>query len=236
VVIYSNYDGGALTINVDQNIPDLKIGVVSYEYSRITVVGAYAGNVTAVWWAGYNGSNNHCALPMPWTTSISGAPAGTDSIMLYPPATWSNPNGYGSIICNYSCDANTNQGGCNTPDQIAAFFLGQWGGAMLFHFTQYGCWGNGYNISAGGNCCINPLATAVAGPEQALETFALSTDEQLLVNTAGPCDVVDAQGRVVIGISEGAIPRKVSLGDLRNGCYLVRDRATGRGWQFVLAR
>lgn len=30
VAIFSNYDGGALTISVDQNIPDLKIGVVSY--------------------------------------------------------------------------------------------------------------------------------------------------------------------------------------------------------------
>ena len=31
VVIYSNYDGGILNINVDTNIANLKIGIVGYE-------------------------------------------------------------------------------------------------------------------------------------------------------------------------------------------------------------
>ncbi|MFN8714144.1 MAG: hypothetical protein ACK5Z2_14950 [Bacteroidota bacterium] len=39
LIIYSNYDGGALQINVDVNIPNLRIGVVSYEFCRISIVG-----------------------------------------------------------------------------------------------------------------------------------------------------------------------------------------------------
>ncbi|HET6992835.1 MAG TPA: hypothetical protein VFJ43_15985, partial [Bacteroidia bacterium] len=111
IIIYSNYDGGPITINIDQNIPNLKIGIVSYEFARITITGTYAGNVTEVRWAGYNGANNHCSLSAPLYTTISGVPNNVDTIITIPAANYSNPNGYGFIICNYSCDDTTNQGG-----------------------------------------------------------------------------------------------------------------------------
>ena len=41
VVIFSNYDGGTLNINVDVNIPNLKIGIVSYEAVEINLSGTY---------------------------------------------------------------------------------------------------------------------------------------------------------------------------------------------------
>jgi PKD repeat protein len=69
----------------------------------------------------------------------------------------SNPNGYSIIICNTSCDTTSNQGGCNTADQVAAYFLQAFGGTLRFHYTQYGCWTGPYDISAGGNCCIGAL-------------------------------------------------------------------------------
>ena len=40
IVIFSNYDGGYLNINVDVNIPNLKIGIVSYEAVEVTFSGA----------------------------------------------------------------------------------------------------------------------------------------------------------------------------------------------------
>lgn len=168
VIIYSNYDGGTLNINVDQNIPNLKIGVVSYEFCRINIMGTYAGNVTAVRWAGYNGTNNHCNLSTPYTTSITGVPNNVDTLIVMPPAGYANPNGYSAIICNYSCSSTTNQGGCNTPDQIAHYFLTAFGGSLYYHHTQYSCWAGGYSVSAGGNCCINPLTTSLG--ENAAET------------------------------------------------------------------
>ncbi|MCC7301739.1 MAG: T9SS type A sorting domain-containing protein [Bacteroidia bacterium] len=156
IAIYSNYDGGILNINVDQNIPNLKIGIVSYEFSRINITGTYAGNVTGVWYAGFDAGNNHCSLNPPFNTVITGVANPIDTITIYPPATYNNPFGSASIICNYSCTTNVNQGGCNTPDQIVHFFQTKFNGLMRYHLTQYGCWGGPYYLSQGGNCCATP--------------------------------------------------------------------------------
>jgi hypothetical protein len=42
VVIYSNYDGGTLNINCDQNIPNLKIGICTYEPVIVNIDGPFA--------------------------------------------------------------------------------------------------------------------------------------------------------------------------------------------------
>lgn len=157
VIIYSNYDGGILKINVDEIIPNLKIGVVGYETDSIILSGTFATYVTEIRFAGYNATNNHCGFTTP--TVIVGAQTGTDTIIFAPPVTISNPNGNNSIICNYSCDTATSQGGCNTPDQIADYFLQNFGGSLRFHKTQYNCWTGTQSISAGGNCCIGAIFT-----------------------------------------------------------------------------
>ena len=46
LVIYSNYDGGILTINIDQNIPNLKVGICTYEPVQVTFTGAFVGNIS----------------------------------------------------------------------------------------------------------------------------------------------------------------------------------------------
>lgn len=157
VVIFSNYDGGILNINVDVDIPNLKIGITTYEAAQINISGTYASNVTEVVYAGYIGTNDNCGLGVT-SVSINGAGTATTNILQYPAATISNPNGYNYIICAYSCDINTNQGGCNTVDQISGFFLNHFGGSLLMHQTNYNCWQPAVtrNISSGGNCCITP--------------------------------------------------------------------------------
>ena len=157
VIIYSNYDGGTLNINVDKNIPNLKIGITSYEATKIIISGTYSANVTEVRYAGYNGTNDNCSQGVT-NTSIAGVPGNIDTIILYPPSGYSNPNGYSFIICNYSCSSTTNQGGCNTPDQLAYYFTNAFGGTLNYHHTQYNCWtvATTYSVSSGGNCCIMP--------------------------------------------------------------------------------
>src|SRR4028119_441741 len=73
LIIFSNYDGGTLNINVDVNIPNLKIGVVSYEAVAINISGTFAGNVTGVRYAGYNNTPNNNCTPNITTTTITGA-------------------------------------------------------------------------------------------------------------------------------------------------------------------
>lgn len=152
MMLFSNYDGGVLNINIDANIPNLKIGVVTYEGTTINLSGAFVNNVTAVYYAGYNASNGHCGSVI--NTSINGAPVSANStIAIMPASTLSNPNGYNNIICAYSCDNTTSQGGCNTIDQVEAFFQTQFGGSLYAHYVQYNCWSGSYNLSLGGTCC-----------------------------------------------------------------------------------
>ncbi len=172
VVIFSNYDGGKLVINIDKNIPNLQIGIVSYETDSIIFTGTYLNNVTQVEWAGYNGYNNHCPGFSPLTTTIVNSPV-TPVIKINPTVGYSNINGYSTIDCNYSCSTTTNQGGCNTADQIAYFFFSEFGSnKLLFHLTQYGCWSGTRTISAGGNCCATPTTT---NTESISQTQAIPT-------------------------------------------------------------
>lgn len=163
LVIFTNYDGGDMTINVDVNVPNLKIGICSYEAVRVNIVGTFSANVTQVIYAGYNNSPNTNCTPNVSTTSISGVSSGIVSINFAPPAGYNNPNGYGSVICGYSCNTTSSQGGCNTSDQISNYFMQQTGGTLRFQFLQYGCWANTTKtISGGGNCCAMPCVAPAA--------------------------------------------------------------------------
>jgi hypothetical protein len=73
LIIFTNYDGGILNINVDVNIPNLKIGVCTYEPVQINIIGAYAANVAEVLYAGFNSTqnNNNCGIGN-FPTSING--------------------------------------------------------------------------------------------------------------------------------------------------------------------
>jgi len=158
VVLFTNYDGGVLNINVDVNIPNLKIGIVSYEAVQVNFSGPYVNNITEIRYAGFNSSNNNCSQSI-YSTSFSGLPGSAiTSINFAPPATVSDPNGNNSIICAYSCTSGSSQGGCNTVDQIVAYFYQNFNVNSLYsHTIQYSCWTGTQNISAGGNCC--PIST-----------------------------------------------------------------------------
>lgn len=171
VVIFSNYDGsretvaGRLNINVDVNIPNLKIGICSYERVTVNIGGAFAGNVTKVIYAGYNGTVNcNCYWPSTpagcmVTSTVTGVAAGIVSYNIYPAATVNDPNGWPNIICAYQCAAG-NQGGCNTAGQVVGYFLSAFGAGSTFraHETQYSCWGGvTKTISGSGNCCQSTL-------------------------------------------------------------------------------
>ncbi len=152
VIIYANYDGGAITINVDQDIPNLHIGVCTYEDCAVTITGPFAGNVTEVLYAGYQGNNDNCNTGN--TSTAINAPSGVaTSVLFAPPSVLPDTDGYGSIICAYSCGTG-NQGGCNTAEQVVAYFLNQFGGNLYYYYTQYNCWaGSTLSVSQGGNCC-----------------------------------------------------------------------------------
>ena len=165
LIIYSNYDGGILTINVDQNIPNLKVGICTYEPIQVSFTGAFVGNITQVIYAGFNSiqNNNNCSQGN-FITSVTGVPTGIISILTNPQVGYTPTHGNGSgtwgggmIGVSGQCDTLTDAGGGNTPDEVVYYFQQATGGQLLFHKTQYACWLNEtVNITAGGNCCILP--------------------------------------------------------------------------------
>jgi len=167
LVIYSNNDGGILTINVDQNIPNLKVGICTYEPIQVNFTGPFVGNITQVNYAGMNSNqnNNNCGLGN-FTTSVTGVPAGIVTIsppmnpptVGYTPAHGNGAGPWGGLMYGGSqCDTLNATGGANTPDEIVYYFQNITGGTLLYHQIQYACWTNQtLNVSAGGNCCILP--------------------------------------------------------------------------------
>lgn len=181
VVIFSNYDGGILNINVDANIPNLKIGVLSYEAVTVNLSGAFVNNVTAVEYAGYNGSSGSCG---PSSTTINGEPVtATTNILFLPPATLTNPNGYTSMVCAYSCDNGSSQGGCNTVDQVEDYFVDLFVGTLYSHTVQYGCWSGTKNVSTSGNCC--PPAPFTSSFTQTNTSCNAECDGSITVSASG---------------------------------------------------
>ena len=166
-ILFANYDGGNLNIVVDQNIPNLKIGICTYEPVNVTFSGPFVNTVTEVLYAGFNSAqnNNNCNFPIT-TSSFTGINPAILTVNVAPPVTiisppnpnyFNIPNGWNNgIICLYSCNVNANQGGCNTVDQVLAYFQNQFGGVLRGLNVQYPCWDSGtnYTVSAQtGNCC-----------------------------------------------------------------------------------
>lgn len=160
IVVYSNYDGGIININCDVNIPNLKIGICTYEAVEINITGAYVGNVTEVLYAGYIGTNDNCGVGVT-STSINGVSPAITDVLFAPPVTYSDPNGYPYIICGYSCGTGS-QGGCNTSIQVAEYFIDTFGGSLRSFNTQYNCWEDQTVLISQGGCCGAPPANAQA--------------------------------------------------------------------------
>ena len=166
-ILFANYDGGNLNIVVDQNIPNLKIGICTYEPVNVTFSGPFVNSVTEVLYAGFNSAqnNNNCGFPIN-TSSFTGINPAILTVNVVPPVTIispPNPNYFNftngnntGIVCLASCDVNVNQGGCNTVDQVLAYFQSQFGGVLRGLNVQYNCWDSAtpFTISSqAGNCC-----------------------------------------------------------------------------------
>ncbi len=228
LMIYTNYDGGSLNINVDANIPNLKIGIVSYEAVSVVLSGPYVSNVVAVAYAGFQGANNtHCGTTLAATT-IVGAPVGvTPTIVSYPPSPLSNSYGNASIICGYSCSTTTYQGGCNTVDQIEAYFTAFFPGSALYaHMVQYGCWTVTQNISTGGNCCnlfvgldetkTENIVTVAPNPFST-STNLLFAQEQHNTNVI----ITDVMGKEIKKLQVDGSQLILDRNDLKSGIYFL---------------
>lgn len=224
LILFSNYDGGTLNINLNAPMgPGIQIGVCTYEGVNIVVGGIGASSVTAVAYAGYNGIGTSCGPTI--NTNITGTPVGcVNTITFAPAATLTNSNGNPNLICAYSCDNTTYQGGCNTVDQVEAYFLNFFPGSTLYmHKVQYGCWTGTHNVASGGNCC--PMTTGVTTID--IEPFMIYPNPaENILNVAALNNFVNSsfqlfsiEGKLVKG--KTALSETVDISALEAGIYFI---------------
>ncbi len=173
VMVYSNYEGGILNIVVDQNIPNLKIGVCTYEAVSINLSGAFVANVVELIYAGYGST---AASPcgggatgvqvngiVPSAVSIYSISAGNVALTPHLGDVF-QPINVPLVNCMVGAEACVAlaTGGGNSSNQIVDFFLTEFGpGSSLFaHWTDYSCFpSSNFLVSSGGNCCLQGVAT-----------------------------------------------------------------------------
>jgi gliding motility-associated-like protein len=156
---------------VDENIPNLKVGICTYEPVQVNFSGPYVGNITEVVYAGFNSAqnNNSCGQGN-FATSIVGVNPAIVTINTAPPVGYSPAHGngagsWGGIMIGASgqCDTTQSAGGVNTPDEIVYYFENALNANLYFHWSQNDCWLNETkSLSEHGNCCISYQPAALA--------------------------------------------------------------------------
>ena len=136
LIVIGNYQGGAFTIIVDQHLPNLGIGLVSYDAMQVSIAGSNAGDVVQVLHAGYE----------PGST-VSGIPQGMFADQLLPRA--SPDAGPGDLIVSDIPNSPT----MPTKVEIVAYFQNAMGGGTLdFHQCQYAAYTGAVDVMQPGTC------------------------------------------------------------------------------------
>lgn len=149
VFVFTSYDGGNLTIDVDMNIAGIKIGVRSYERTSVTIVGTYSANVDTIIIRGFNSGNNHCPPAVTTNTVVQAAPA---TVKIY-------NNGSFSPYYNYTCS------GLTATSSILSFFTNGSASRLRGYTGFYGCWCNPQKLSISAMyCCKGAYSCFTALP------------------------------------------------------------------------
>jgi PKD repeat protein len=158
LIIYSNQQGGNLTIDISENVQNLYIGISSQEPVVVNITGNFASNVKGVIYAGSDTLiDNNCFVNID-STLITGIDQQLIKYFKKPQLQYINPFGNPQLVgASGQCSDTTFANGLNTVDQIVQYFLQfNEGGELRYHHTQLQCWEGEYKMTVGGNCCILP--------------------------------------------------------------------------------
>ena len=135
--VFGTYDGGAITINVNVNVPNIRIGIVTYEAMTVVIQGPYAANVVQVVTTGYNAASVTCSGCSVTDRSLRGGNALS--------STLADTKGNARMVCFYS-GGTASQGGCNTKPQVLHTFAQVFGEAVDYLNCQYGAYAATYSL------------------------------------------------------------------------------------------
>lgn len=191
VLLFSNYDGGHLKIRIDENIPNIKIGIASYEPTRISIFGPFAYQVKEVVYAGFSPNtptgNFHCDSSIAITTLDPGLTLSsgfkklefppvtllaTVEDTIFPGFTQLAGNNTGILGCT-SCSLTKATGGANNFAQVIDFFGDYFGSPVRFIKTRYGCWCDTLNCSLPVSCC-QEITDCFCKPSSAKPSLSVS--------------------------------------------------------------
>ena len=142
VFLFTNYDGGVLNIVVNNNTPNIKIGIVSYEAVTVNIQGTHAASVVKVVASVYPGSYAQSSITCTDCTSA------WDGTFAYRSTAYTDPVGNAKMSCMYS-GTMASQGGCASKGQTVAAFDTIFGENVDRVQCQYGSWnGKTYTISS----------------------------------------------------------------------------------------
>ncbi|WP_275583512.1 hypothetical protein [Archangium primigenium] len=130
VFLFSNHDGGSYTLEVDQDLPNIQIGILSAKPSQVTLKGAYVGNVEGVRLVGESVSDS----------SVTGVSASKVQKAALEPVKLGHPYAPSTLVCATGARTLTWPGtGCNTTTQVEEYFLSKFGEVpVVSHLSQEG--------------------------------------------------------------------------------------------------
>lgn len=166
VFVFASYDGGHLTIDADLNIPGIKIGIRSYERTRVTVVGTFSANIDTIIMRGYNSGNLHCPPAIATNTVVQAA--NTTTII------YQNGGGTGPYY-TYNC------GSITASSPIISWFTNGNAARLRGYISYYECWCNPVKLSyVAANCCTGTYACTTPLPVE-LSSFKTEVDQDKVV-------------------------------------------------------
>lgn len=138
IFLFSNYEGGTYTLEVDQNLPNIQIGIVAYEPSHVTLTGPYVGNVSVVRMVSFKSGES----------TVQGIDASKVQILPRQPVTHRQPYGGTHLYCATGRRILSWSGGCNSTTQVEEYFLAQFEEvSVLSHTSQYGAFSGALPLS-----------------------------------------------------------------------------------------
>lgn len=139
IFLFSNSEGGTYTLVVDQDLPNIQIGIVSLAPSIVTLTGPYVGNVSTVLVSGYS-----------TMSTVKGIDASKAQQDLQAPVTRQQAYADNEIVCADGIRIKSySNWGCNSSTQIEEYFLSKFGEvSVLSHMTRNNAFSGTIPLSA----------------------------------------------------------------------------------------
>ncbi|WP_415835335.1 hypothetical protein, partial [Corallococcus soli] len=128
IFLFSNYEGGNFTLVVDQNLPNIQLGIATYKATTVTLTGPYVNNVSTVLLAGYASGS-----------TVTGIDAARVQRVPSEPVTRQQPYSNNHLVYATGWRIGTwTAGGGNSKTQIEEYFMSKFGEvSVLSHMSQY---------------------------------------------------------------------------------------------------